>query len=129
MVKKILMSKFCCCWYPNSSHSVPLYVMFSYYVTGWCENVRVHYWSRCGAVTVRDAYTQELTRQLYDDITALTGRSPTMVINLLARVKLDANRDINEATFGEAVAIEAWEEFHRLVGACTKTSANGGLTA
>ena len=58
-------------------------------------------------------YTQELTRLLYDDLTMLTGRSPTMVINLLARVKLDANRDINEATFGEEVAIEAWEEFHR----------------
>ena len=70
---------------------------------------------RCDATTVRDSFTQELTRLLYDNLFELTGNYPTMVINLLSRVKLDANRDINEATFGEEEAVDAWEEFHRSV--------------
>ena len=64
---------------------------------------------------MRDSFTQELTRLLYDNLFELTGSYPTMVINLLSRVKLDANRDINEATFGEEDAVLAWEEFHRSV--------------
>ena len=68
---------------------------------------------RCGATTVRDSFTQELTRLIREDLFELTGSYPTMVINLLSRVKLDANRDINEATFGEEGAVLAWEEYHR----------------
>ena len=62
---------------------------------------------------MRDSYTQELTRLIHDNLLVATGKSPTMVINLLSRTKLDANRDINEATFGVELAVEAWEEFHR----------------
>ena len=40
---------------------------------------------------------------------------PYVVINNLHRIKLDANRDKPEATFGEPIPEEAWEESHRLI--------------
>ena len=64
---------------------------------------------------MRDSFTQELTDLIAEYLFDKTGFRPTVVVNLLARVKLDANREINEATFGEALAVEAWEEFNRCI--------------
>jgi hypothetical protein len=67
----------------------------------------------CSAcVTVRDSRTQEWARYLTDEIFLLTGRRPYAVINLLARVKLDANRDLQEASDGDANSAEAWSTYH-----------------
>lgn len=67
----------------------------------------------CSAcVTVRDSRTQEWARLMADDIEQRTGRRPWVVINLLARVKLDANRDVGEAADGDPHAAEAWQTYH-----------------
>jgi hypothetical protein len=66
-------------------------------------------------VTVRDARTQELTREFTSAFHQATGKYPHVVINLLARVKLDANREIVEAAEGNPTAEEAWHEFHRFI--------------
>lgn len=67
----------------------------------------------CAAcVTVRDTRTQEWARLLADEIEQRTGRRPWVVINLLARVKLDANREVGEAADGDPHAAEAWQTYH-----------------
>jgi hypothetical protein len=71
--------------------------------------------SQCGVTTVRDSFTLELTELIADELEAMTGRRPTTSINLLHRRKLDANREINEATFGEPDSVAAWEEFNRCI--------------
>jgi len=63
-------------------------------------------------VTVRDTRTQEWARLLADEVFLDTGRRPWVVINLLARTKLDANREVGEAADGDANAAAAWAEFH-----------------
>ena len=40
---------------------------------------------------------------------------PHVIINNLQRKKLDANRDKPEATFGEPIPEQAWEEFHDFI--------------
>jgi len=45
------------------------------------------------------------------------GRCPAAVINLLHRVKLDANRPVDDATFGEQLAVEAYNEYHGYISA------------
>jgi len=67
----------------------------------------------CSAcVTVRDLRTQEWARLLADNVEQRTGRRPWVVINLLARVKLDANREVGEAADGDPNATMAWEAYH-----------------
>lgn len=74
----------------------------------------------CAAcVTVRDSRTQEWARHLSDEIFLLTGRRPYFVINLLARVKLDANRNLPEATDGDEFAGDAWADFHGALDAAS----------
>jgi N-formylglutamate amidohydrolase len=68
-----------------------------------------------GATTVADAYTEELTREIAQEFFKYTGKYPHVIINRLDRVKLDANREINEATCGNAIAITAWNEFHNFI--------------
>ena len=67
----------------------------------------------CGAcITGRDTRTQEWARLLSDEIFLLRGRRPYYVLNLLARIKLDANRDLPEATDGDVGAAGAWGDYH-----------------
>lgn len=65
-----------------------------------------------GCAYVRDANTQELTRETANAVYALTGCYPHVVINRLHRKKLDANRDLPEAADGDTTAGRAWYEFH-----------------
>lgn len=70
---------------------------------------------RTSGVMVRDAFTQELTREMGDAFYELTGKRPHLVINLLARTHLDANRNIDEAAQGDPIAEAAWEEYHEFI--------------
>ncbi len=67
-----------------------------------------------GCVYQRDSYTQELTRGIKDAIVSKTGCYPHMVINLLHRNRLDANRDIIEAADSNTTVEKSWEYFHRM---------------
>ena len=44
-----------------------------------------------------------------------SGQYPHLIINNLRRNKMDANRNKPEATFGESIPEQAWEEFHEFI--------------
>ncbi|MBE0676544.1 MAG: T9SS type A sorting domain-containing protein [Bacteroidales bacterium] len=69
----------------------------------------------CG-ITGLDGRTQTLIREMEYEIFQLTGGYPHIVICRLARVKLDANRDFDEATCGNAEAAPYWNEWHSFIG-------------
>jgi N-formylglutamate amidohydrolase len=60
----------------------------------------------------RDALTAELAMEMREALRRRYGSGPHLVICHLARVKLDANREIEEAAQGGAVAEKAWFEYH-----------------
>lgn len=66
---------------------------------------------REGVLTM-DANTQELARAVADAVAARWHARPHLVLCHLHRCKLDANRDLAEATQGSAVAEQAWREHH-----------------
>lgn len=76
----------------------------------------------CG-ITVTDSYTLELSMELRDAIKKITGRYPHVIINHLKRLKLDANRDLNEATCGNSTAEISWREYHKYIDSA-KASVN-----
>lgn len=65
-----------------------------------------------GCTTITDAYTLELTDELSRALFELTGKRPYVVINLLDRIKLDANRGIIEGADGDLTAEAAWHVYH-----------------
>ena len=65
--------------------------------------------------TVRDAYTLELGEEFADAFYELTGRRVHMINLLLARTKLDANRDLDHGAQGDPLAEEVWHEFHHYI--------------
>jgi N-formylglutamate amidohydrolase len=60
----------------------------------------------------RDALTAELAIEMRDAMQRRYGSTPHLIICHLARVKLDANREIKEAAQGSATAEKAWHEYH-----------------
>jgi len=64
-----------------------------------------------GCVIRRDAYTQELTRQIEAAIIFKTGCYPHVIINKLHREKLDANREIIEATDSNTITEPYWNDY------------------
>jgi len=73
-----------------------------------------------GIVTSKDSYTIEVSELLAQRLidTYCVG-VPYLIINHLHRRKLDANRDLEEATsgivIGKAVTTEAWNKFHTYI--------------
>jgi hypothetical protein len=59
-----------------------------------------------------DAHTTELARLVADSFATRTGHRPHLVLNLLHRSKLDANRDMLEATAGNHVLEPTWNWLH-----------------
>ncbi len=70
-----------------------------------------------GCVTVRDSFTEELAYDINDALPKVFGGHPHIIINKLARVKLDANREIVEAALGDPQAETAWYEYHDFIQA------------
>jgi hypothetical protein len=68
----------------------------------------------CGE-NVSDSYTISLAREIRDAINLKTGCYPHIIINHLKRSKLDANRDLDEATCGDPYSAVAWNEFHKFI--------------
>ncbi len=66
----------------------------------------------------RDVNTQEMARTISDAFAErFAGDRPHLIICHLARIKLDANRDILEAAQGDSLAQWAWFEYHRFIDA------------
>ena len=70
---------------------------------------------RTWGTTTLDANTQELSRYFYNEIVARTGKHPHLIINKLARIKLDANRDSLEAAQENPLALQAWRDYHYFI--------------
>ena len=70
---------------------------------------------RTVGVLNNDSNTRELTWLIARELALATGRKPHVVINRLARIKLDANREIKEAAAGNKLAEQAWTEFHAFI--------------
>jgi N-formylglutamate amidohydrolase len=68
-----------------------------------------------GCVTVTDDNTEDLARRVVAQFLARTGKRPHLVINLLKRAKFDPNRDVAEATGGNALLTPSWAAFHAFV--------------
>jgi hypothetical protein len=79
--------------------------------------------ARCGgsATTATDLNTAELVRAMQQRHFAKFGTYPHIIINLLARRKLDANRLETEAACGDPTATRALNEWHAFIDAA-KTS-------
>ena len=75
----------------------------------------LYYFFRCNVNTVSDKYTKELTQLVANYLKSFTSKRPYVVINNLHRKKLDANREIGEATLGNSMAEEAFNEFHQCI--------------
>lgn len=68
---------------------------------------------RCAATTVKDLNTNELLTELRQALcNRFNGRCPAAVSSSLHRSKLDPNRDVDEATFGVALAVDVYNEYH-----------------
>ncbi len=68
----------------------------------------------CGS-NGRDSYTAELASEISDEVFNITGCYPHIIYNRLARIKLDANRVIDEATCGDAISAIAYTEFNTYI--------------
>lgn len=79
-----------------------------------------------GCVTTADLNTQELARAIADAFLRRTGRRPHLVINRLHRRKLDANRDVAEATGGTVALESSWRWWHAAVDSSRSRIAGSG---
>ena len=59
-----------------------------------------------------DSYTKTITTKVAVEIEKLTNRKPYVVILNVHRSKMDANRPKDEATYGEDMASDAYDEYH-----------------
>jgi len=66
-------------------------------------------------VTDLDAYTQELGMELRTALYDLTGCYPHIIINLLHRKKLDANRNVEIGANGNQIAATSWNDFQNFI--------------
>lgn len=70
--------------------------------------------SFCGANTATDAYTVELALAIKNEIQAVLGGYPHMIVNRLPRKKIDQNRALTEECNPSARprGAKAWNDFH-----------------
>ena len=67
---------------------------------------------RSYGVVRNDLNSMELTLEMRQALIDLTGQAPHVILSHLHRVKLDANREIEEAAQDSPYAEQAWREFH-----------------
>lgn len=77
---------------------------------------------RTSGVTAMDANTQELGREIAEEMKRRTGELPHLVVCHLHRSKLDANRDVSEAAQGSEAAEIAWREHHAFIEKACQTA-------
>ena len=65
--------------------------------------------------TVTDTNTIPLAEAISDQIFQLLGERPYVIRSILDRLKLDPNREINEAACGNAEAEQAWHDYHNAI--------------
>lgn len=73
--------------------------------------------TNCGVLTLADWQTDDLTHRLRLEINKLKHDWPKMVINNIHRKKLDANREVGEATFNEEIPMTVYGWYHGNISA------------
>ena len=69
---------------------------------------------------VKDAFTQELAREIKDAFVRRTACYPHVVYNLLHRKKLDMNRNLELATDSNVALHDYWFEYHAYIDSAAK---------
>lgn len=64
------------------------------------------------AVTVRDLYVSALTTEIANALYAKTGLRPHVIINDVARSRMEPNRSLEEAYHKTEAANQLWREYH-----------------
>ncbi|RYG19555.1 MAG: hypothetical protein EOO07_06620 [Chitinophagaceae bacterium] len=64
------------------------------------------------AVTVRDIYLTDLTEEISNALFAKTGIRPHVIINDVARSRMEPNRSLEEAYHKSEAANALWREYH-----------------
>ena len=72
-------------------------------------------WGTLGA----DRNTVDLILRIREEIKKLTGSYPHIVVSRLHRIKLDPNREIEEAAQGDPESERAWWEYHTFLEEAT----------
>jgi len=75
--------------------------------------------------TISDAYTEELALALHQTFRDYFGHSPHVIICRLKRTKVDCNREIEEAAGTNALARQAWHEFHDYINSAARAVVAG----
>ena len=70
---------------------------------------------RTYGVVTRDTWTKSIAEGVSDAIFEMTGCYPHVVINLLHRIKFDANRDLEEAAQGNPIVEQSWAAYHNFI--------------
>lgn len=84
--------------------------------------------TRRQGVTVMDANTQELARELVAELERRSGGRVHLILSHLHRSRLDPNREIVEAANGHPGAERVWREFHAAIeGALAAAVARHGF--
>lgn len=65
--------------------------------------------------TQKDAWTKPIAEGVYNYIVNKTGCYPHLIVNNLHRIKLDANREIEEAALGNKTAKSAWNAYQLFI--------------
>ncbi|XP_014668398.1 PREDICTED: uncharacterized protein LOC106809727 [Priapulus caudatus] len=84
------------------------------YINGKCvyrHDCGTKDFSKCKVTTVQDSYTLETTKAVADAMARKYGVRPHVVLNLLHRNRLDANRGKPDAAFGDTEAEAAWNQW------------------
>lgn len=74
--------------------------------------------------TVRDSYTQELLREIDTAFVLVFNCHPHLILCLLDRKKLDANRNLEDGACGNQFAMEAWNDYHNFINIANKIIKN-----
>lgn len=63
----------------------------------------------------QDSFTQEMARQMREEMRRQFGAAPHLIVCRLHRLKVDCNREVREAAQGNAAAETAYREFHGFI--------------
>ena len=94
-------------------HSGTIPIILSATHGGWIEPDEIP--DRTEGTTVTDINTYQLTKVIMDTLESHFGGKPHVILCLLERLKLDANRNINDASDGNIYAERAWKEYHHYI--------------
>lgn len=93
----------------------------------WGYHCGTKNFDKCRVDTDRDEYTDEIAVKVADNIASMTKIRPHIILNNLHLRKMDADHNINQATFKNPIAIDAYDEYHDFIRNATETVKGRGL--